>query len=104
MLQDMPKFREKITRYAADAEQMRHLSDDGDVHETFNEAPHNGCGDKAGYPPHAQDSKSEEKNADQDSEGRSKRIELRSSLGRDGADGHRGDQTCRGIRSDDELP
>src|SRR3974390_3486057 len=60
MLQDMPKLREKVARGAADAKQMRHLADDGDVDETFNEAPHDGCGDEARDPPHTHDAKREE--------------------------------------------
>src|SRR3974390_1153922 len=104
MLQDMPKLREKVAGCAADAKQMRHLADDRDVDETFNEAPHNGGWNKAGYPPHAHDPKREEEKADQHGESGSQRIEFRCSLGCDGADGHRGDQACRGVRSDDELP
>src|SRR5262245_64786577 len=100
MLQDMPKLRKKVTRGAADAEQMRHLSNDGDVDETFNETPHNGCGNKAGYPPHAHDPKRKEKNTNDYGEGGGESIEFWSSLARDGADGHRRDQTCRGVRSD----
>jgi hypothetical protein len=82
---------------------MRHLADNGDVDETFDEAPHNGCGDKACHPPHAQDSKSKEKGANQDSEGGGKRIKVRGTLSGDGADGQCRDQTSSGVRSDDEL-
>ena len=59
--------------------------------------------DKTGHPAHAHNSKKKEKNADQDSEGRSERIKVRSTLDCDGADGQRGDQTSGGIWSDDEL-
>jgi hypothetical protein len=94
----------KVPRRAANAKQMRYLADNGDVDKTFNEAPHNGCRDKAGYPPHAKDPKKEEKYADQYSEGGSERIKVCRPLGGDGADGQRGDQTSRGVRSNDELP
>jgi len=102
MLQDIPGFREKVARRAADAKQMRHLADNGDVDETFDEAPHDRRGDKTGHPPHAHDSKRKEENADQDSEGGGERIKFRSTLGCDGANGHRRDQTSSGVGSDDE--
>src|SRR5215813_4408366 len=104
MLQDIPKLNEKVARRTADAKQMRHLADDRDVDETFNEAPHNGCGNKTSHPPHAQDAKRKENNADQYSESGSERIKVHSSLGCNGADSQRGDQTSSGVRSDDELP
>src|SRR5215469_81124 len=103
MLQDIPELREKVARCAADAKQMRDLADNGDVHKTFNEAPHNWCKDKAGYPSQAHNSKRQEKNADQDSEGRGERIKSGSALGGHNADSQRRDQTRSGIRADDEL-
>jgi RND family efflux transporter MFP subunit len=39
---------------------MRHLANNGDVDETFDEAPHDRRGDKAGDPSHAHDTKSQE--------------------------------------------
>jgi hypothetical protein len=53
--------------------------------------------------PHAHDSKRKEENADQDSEGGGERIKFRSTLGCDGANGHRRDQASSGVGSDDEL-
>src|SRR3954463_9980529 len=52
MLQDVPKLRQKVARGPADPEQMRNLTDDGDVHEAFDKTTHNRCGDEAGYPSH----------------------------------------------------
>src|SRR5262245_41509794 len=103
MLQDVPKLREKVARRAADPQQMRDLTDDGDVDQTFDKATHDGCGDETGYPSHAHEAKEKEKNPDQYSEGRSERIELGRSMGCDGADGQRRDQTGCRIWTNDEL-
>jgi len=69
MLQNMPELGEEVTRRTADAKQMRHLANDGDVDETFNEAPHDGCGDKACDPPHPHDAERQEKESDQYGQG-----------------------------------
>jgi hypothetical protein len=82
---------------------MRHLADDGDVDETFDEAPHNRCGDKACHPAHAHESECKEKNANQDSEGGGQRNIVRGTLGCDGADIQCGDQTRSRVRTDHEL-
>src|SRR3974377_1160234 len=66
---------------------MGHLADDGDVHKTFDEAPHDRRRNKAGHPAHAHDSKKKEKNADQNGEGGGEGIKLRRPLWCDGADG-----------------
>ena len=96
VLQDMPELREKVTRSTADAKQMRHLADDGDLDETFNEAPHHGCGNKACHPPHANQSKGEEKYADQNGEGRGERVEVGGPLR---AGGSRAPGHARNMRS-----
>src|SRR5262249_61863507 len=82
---------------------MRHLADDCDVDETFDEAAHNMRGDETGYPPHAHDTKRKEKNADHHSEGRGERIKFRSTLSCDGASSYRGDQSSSGVGADDEV-
>jgi hypothetical protein len=61
MLQDIPKLGKKVAGRAGDAKQVRHLADDGDIDETFNEAPHNWCRYKAGHPSHAEDSNDKKK-------------------------------------------
>src|SRR6516225_2816816 len=103
MLQDMPQFGEKVARPPTDAKKMRHLADDRDVDEAFDEAAHDRRGDKTGYPPHAHDSKQKEENANHDGEGRGERIKFRSTLSCDGADSHCGDQTGSSIRPDHQL-
>ena len=104
VLQDVPKLREEVAGRAADPEKMRHLADDGDVDQPFDEATHHGCGDEARDPTHAYDSKTEEEEADQNGEGRGQRVEFRRSLRRYGANGHRRDQTSRSVRPHHELP
>jgi hypothetical protein len=104
MLQDVPKLREEAAGRAADPEKMRRLADDGDVDQPFDEATHHGCGDEARHPTHAHQSKTEEEKADQYGEGRGQRIKFRRSLRRYGANGHRGDQTSRSVRSHHQLP
>src|SRR5271169_5976709 len=102
MPQYEPEFGEEVAGRALNAEQMRNLADDGDAYEAFDEPAHHRCGDESSDPAHAQRAEEQEKGADQDCEGGSERIELRSSLYRDGPHGQRGDQASRGVRPDDQ--
>ena len=92
----------KLPDVPLDAQQMRHLADDGDADEAFDEPAHHRRGDEGRHPAHAQRAEEQEEGADQDREGGGERIELRSSLRRDGAHGQRGDQAGRGVRADDQ--
>src|SRR6516164_11723529 len=103
MLDDIPDFSEEVARDALDAKQMRHLTDDGDIDKSFDEATHHRGGNEGGNPAHPHDAKKKEKNADQDSEGGGKRIVVRGALNGDGAHGQRRNQAGGRVRSDDEL-
>src|SRR5258708_36941413 len=102
MLQDEPEFGEEMTGRALDAEEMRHLADDGDAYEAFDEAAHHRRGDEGSHPAHAQRAEQLEEGSDQDREGGGQRVELRSSLYRDGADCQRRDQAGRSVRADNQ--
>ena len=82
--------------------QMRHLADDGDADQAFDEPPHHRRRDERSHPAHAQRAEEQEEGADQDGKGGGERIELRTALRRDGAHGQRGDQAGGGVRADDE--
>src|SRR6516164_7691596 len=103
MLEDISEFSEKIARGPWYAKQMRHLADDGHINKPFDEATHHRCGNEGGQPAHPHDAKQKEKNANQDSEGRGKRVVLRGALSSESAHGQRGNQTGGCVRSDNEL-
>ena len=102
MLQHEPELGEEVAGGAVDAQQMRHLADDGDADEAFDEPAHHRRGDEGRHPAHAQRAEEQEEGADQDREGGGERIEVRRALRRDGAHGQRGDQAGRGVRADDQ--
>jgi hypothetical protein len=89
LLQHMPGFGEKVAGHAVNTQQVRNLANDGDVDETFNEAAHDRRGDEAGDPAHAQNSKEEKEQADQNGERGGKRVEVCSALSCDRAHGYR---------------
>src|SRR6266478_8395727 len=66
MLEHEPKFGEEVAGRAADAQQMRHLANDGNAYEAFDEPPHHRRGDECGDPPHAERAEEQEENPDQD--------------------------------------
>jgi hypothetical protein len=101
MLQHGPELGEEAAGRAADAQQMRHLPDDRDADETFDESAHHRRGDEGCHPAHAQRPEQQEEGADQDCEGGSERIEFGSALRCDSAHGQGGDQAGRGVRADD---
>jgi hypothetical protein len=82
-----PEFGEEVAGSALDAQQMRHLTNDGDAHKTFDEPAHHRGGNEGGHPAHAQRAKEQKEHPDQDCQSRGERIELHSSLRRDGAHG-----------------
>src|SRR6516225_3261580 len=96
MLEDVSEFSEKIARGACYAKQMRHLTDDGHINKSFNEATHHRRGNECGQPAHPHDAEKKEKNADQDSEGGGKRVVLRGALSCESAHGQRGNQAGAG--------
>src|SRR2546430_8002353 len=51
MLEHEPKFGEEVAGRAADAQQMRHLANDGHAYEAFDEPPHHRRGMKAATQP-----------------------------------------------------
>src|ERR1700730_18881125 len=97
MPQNKPELGEEVAGRALDAQEMRHLTDDGDADETLDEASHHRGGDEGGDPAHTRRAEKQEEGADQDCEGRGERIELCSSLHRDSAYCQRRNQTCRGV-------
>src|SRR5260370_5462208 len=102
MLQIEPEFGEEITRRALDSQQMRHLADDCDAYEAFDEPAHHWRGNERSQPAHAQRAEQQEEGSDQDGEAGGERVELRSSLYRDGAYCQRRDQAGRSVRADDQ--
>src|SRR5216683_1493003 len=102
MLQNEPEFSEEITSRALDAQQMRHLADDGDAYEALDEPAHYRRGEEGSHPAHAQRAEQQEEGSDQDREGGGERVELCSSLYRDGAHCQRRDQAGRSVRADDQ--
>src|SRR5712692_6717324 len=101
MLQNEPEFGEEMTSRALDAQQMRHLADNGDAYEAFDEPAHHRRGDEGSHPAHAQRAEQQEEGSDQDREAGGERVELRSSLYRDGTHRDRKDQAGRSVRADD---
>jgi hypothetical protein len=59
-------------------------------------------GDEGSHPTHAQRAEQQEEGADQNREGGGERIELRSSLYRNGPHGQRRDQASRSVRADNQ--
>ena len=100
MQQQEPKFRKEIARRPADPQQMRHLANDRDEDETFDESPHHRRGNEGRHPAHAQCAKEQEDGTDQDGQSRGQCIEIRRTLSRDGAHGQGRDQAGRGVRTD----
>jgi hypothetical protein len=60
MLQHEPEFGEEVAGRAVDAQQMRHLADDRDAYEAFDEPAHHRCGDEGSHPAHAQRAEEQE--------------------------------------------
>ena len=102
MLQQEPEFRKEIARRPADTQQMRHLANDRDADETFDESPHYRRGNEGCHPAHAQRAKEQEDGTDQDGEGRGQCIEVGRTLSRDRAHGQGRDQAGGGVWTDDE--
>ena len=100
MLQQRPQLLEEVARSAGDAQQVRHLSDDGDPDQAFDESPHHRRRDEGRDPAHPQRAEQQEEDSDEDGERGGQRVEVGGALRRDGAHRQRRDQPGGGVGSD----